>query len=160
MLFDNTGHAYCTALCPIGPAMAHSFAVHVSAVFCCSNAFTTNLSIAERHRRAAIWAVRGVWSPCVGEGAAPIISGSIMGREQPRPADFHEATQRLSSIFAPYSCPQRETLTSACANNQELDEPNHLARGFRTLGETWQQWNALGPGLGSRTGCPRTQRGI
>ena len=46
-----------------------------------------------------------------GRKRCPIISGSIMGSEQSRQADFNEATQRLSSIFAPYSCPQRETLT-------------------------------------------------
>jgi hypothetical protein len=46
MLFDNAGHSYCTALCPIGPAMAHSFAVRVSAFFCCPKAFTMNLMIA------------------------------------------------------------------------------------------------------------------
>lgn len=59
-----------------------------------------------------MWAVCGVWLLYVGENAAPIISGSIMGRDQPRLADFYEAPQRLSSIFAPYSCPQRETLTT------------------------------------------------
>ena len=64
------------------------------------------------HWRAAIWAVRGVWLLYVGEDAASIISGSIMGSERPRLPDFCEAPQRLSSIFAPYSCPQRETLTT------------------------------------------------
>jgi hypothetical protein len=58
-----------------------------------------------------MWAVRRIWLLYVGENAAPIISGSIMGSKQPRLADFCEAPQRLSSIFAPYSCPQRETLT-------------------------------------------------
>jgi len=111
MLFDNTSHSYCTALRSIGPAMAHSFAGRVSAFFYCTKAFTMNLITAGWHWRAAMWAVRSIWLLYVGENAAPIISGSIMGSEQPPLADFYEAPQRLSSIFASYSCLQRETLS-------------------------------------------------
>ena len=68
---------------------------------------TGNRGMANRRLRG------GVWLLTVGEGAAPIISGSIMGGEQPRLADFYQAPQCLFSIFAPHSCLQRETNANA-----------------------------------------------
>ena len=77
-----------------------------------------------------MWAVRGVWLLYVGENATPIISGFIMGSQQPRLTDLYEAPQRLSSIFAPYSCPQRETFTSPLVIGAASKSGNAASRRF------------------------------